>query len=96
VRLPSQLPLPEDSECFIAMVMVVLVQFPAQCVCTRLYTWPWSACTPLPPQAQEGCEELSPWLLVGRLPPVTTTAFVPLLEGRAQGCSLMFEFTFQR
>lgn len=45
----------------------------------------------LSPQAQEGCKELSPWLLVDRLTPVTTNVFVPLFEG-----SLMFEFTFQR
>lgn len=75
------------------MMTVVLVQCPAQCVCACMFVYvaTVSLYTAALPQAQEGCEEPSPWLLVGRLSPVTTTAFVPLFEG-----TLMFEFTFQR
>lgn len=66
------------------MVTVVLVQCPAQCVHMFVYVATVSLYTAALPQAQ-GCEEPSPWLLVGRLTPVTTTAFVLLFEGRTLG-----------
>lgn len=70
----------------------VLVQCPTQCVCVCVCTFVYVTMVSLYiaalPQAQEGCEELSPWLLVGRLTQVTTNAFVALFEGRLLGMQI--------
>lgn len=55
------------------------------CVHTFVYVATVSLYIVALPQAQEGCEELSLWLLVGRLTTVTTTVFVPLFDGRLLG-----------
>lgn len=68
----------------------VLVQCPAQCVCAHvcIHGHGQLVYSGLTTQAQEGCEELSPWLLVGRLTPVVTTSFMPLFEGRLLGMQI--------